>query len=49
MKNRQNRTEHIFIDIKLRPLTGSVRAKRTTGQKWVIFDEQEQIENGPFG
>ena len=22
----QNRTEHIFIDIKLRPLTGSVRA-----------------------
>ena len=22
----QNRTEHIFIDIKLRPLTGGVRA-----------------------
>ena len=24
--SEQNRTEHIFIDIKLRPLTGSVRA-----------------------
>ena len=23
----QNRTEHNFIDIKLRPLTGSVRAR----------------------
>ena len=33
----QNRTEHIFIDIKLRPLTGSVRATHSGWNLALIF------------